>query len=310
MVRLVWWCLCTVLAACAGGARLADADPRLARIEAVLAGLGPGVEAAYWLGPPSGAPELAWRAEAPMPVASTIKAAYLVEWFAAHPDRLDEPSAAAAAILADDQHVALRHFSAAARATARTALAGASVRRIAEAMISGRGVDNPTYNAAANVVTAWAGGPAALTTRLHARSPAWQGLQVRRYMLADRTEHGDNTATGAALAAVFGMLANRAVPGMPSTALEAARHELRLARPPAGGGSGFGKDGALASEPLTRVYAGWVERDREVLVHVVMLARHGVPETDRAVANTALAAAAKRIEAILLAGDVPPDPAR
>ena len=310
MLRRWWWCSCLFLAACAGGAVPADVDSRPARIARVLADLGPGVQAAYWLGPPLGEPELAAQSDVAMPVASTIKAAYLVEWFAAHHDRLDEPSPVAAAILADDQHVALRHFSPAARATARAALAEASVRRIAEAMISGRGVDNPTYNAAANVVTAWAGGPAALTARLHARSPSWQGLEVRRYMLADRAEHGDNTATAAALAAVFGMLARREVPGVPLPALEAARHELRLGRPPAGGGSGFGKDGALASEPLTRVYAGWVERDGEVRVHVVMLARHGVPEAERAAANTALAAAARRIEAILLGGEAPPDPSR
>ncbi|HEX5050514.1 MAG TPA: serine hydrolase [Planctomycetota bacterium] len=292
-----------LLAACTSAPR-GDraADPALlARVRAIVAELGPGVRAGVWLSPPLGEPLLSLGADEPMPVASAIKAGYLVELFAALPAKLDEPLPGAAAVLGDAGHPAVAHFSAAQRTKAQQALGTASVRRIGEVMITGKGVDNTTYNIAANLVTAWAGGPAWLDAKLHARDARWSGLRVRRYMLADRTTTGDNTATARSLAAVHGDLAARNVPGLDAATVEAVR--AVLARPAdTMGRRVFAKGGALDSDPVTRVEAGFREGPDGALVHVVMLERQGVPPAERAEAGQQLGAAARRIEELLLAG--------
>jgi hypothetical protein len=268
-------------------------------VRAAVAELGPGVRAAVWLGRPGQPPALAWNAELPMPCASAIKAAYLVELFAAHANALDQPLPGADVVLADATHPAVAHFSIAQRATARTALATASVRRIGEAMISGKDVDNATYNLAANLVTASLGGPVFLDAALHARSPEWAGLRVRRYMLASRTAAGDNDATAHALAAVHGQLATRSVPRLSLQLHDECR--AQLARPADDQGRArFAKGGALDSEPLTRVEAGWREGPDGPLVHVVLLAHGNVAAADRAAAGQRLGATARRIEQLLV----------
>jgi len=286
-------------AACAVPPPTPQIDPALtAHVEAAIAELGPGVRAAVWLSPPLGSPRVAIGTDEPMPVASAIKVGYLVELFAAFPDALDAPLPDAAVLLADE-HPAVAHFPAAMRQTARQALATASVRRIGEAMITGKGVDNATYNIAANVVTAHFGGPAGLLAKLHARDPSWRGLQVRRYMLADRTVHGDNEATARSLAAVHGMLARGSVPGVDARAIAAARAVLARADDPTGR-KVFAKGGSLDSDPVTRVEGGWHESTGGTLVHVVMLSQSGVAAGERAAAGKRLAAAAKRIEQMLV----------
>jgi hypothetical protein len=292
------------LAACAarpaGVADRAD-DPALdARVRAVVAEAGPGVRAAVCLGEPGHAPQLAWNVETPLPCASAIKAAYLVGLFAAHADALDTPLPGAAALLADAAHPAVAHFTAAQRETARAALGSASVRRIGEAMITGKGVDNATYNLAANLVTASCGGPTGLDARLHARAPEWAGLRVRRYMLADRVANGDNEVTARALAAVQGALAARTVPGLSPATVDACRAVLARAAD-AQGRAVFAKGGSLDSEPVTRVDAGWREGPAGTLVHVVILVQDGVPAGERGAAGRRLGAAAQRIRDLLLA---------
>ncbi len=301
MPRIVWPFV-LLLAACANAPTAAEPALRPALpqdLRAAVDALGPGVEAALWRSSPSGAPEVAWRADVPMPVASAIKVAYLVELFAAHADGLDLPLPGADAVLADDAHPAIAHLLPRHRESARRALAGASVRRIGEAMITGKGVDNATYNIAANLVTAHFGGPEGLQRRLHDRAPAWRGLAVRRYMLADRSANGDNTATAEALASVHGMLAAGAVPGVDPRALAAAREVLATGED-AAGRLAFAKGGSLDSEPVTRAYAGWRQGPQGAVVYVVMLSQSGVPAAGRAAAGDALAGAAKDLQAMLL----------
>lgn len=293
-----------VAAACAARPTpIADrADDRrlLSDVRTIVAELGPGVRAAVWLGPAGGQPTLAWNVESPLPCASSIKAAYLVEWFAAHQDALDQPPAGVADLLADDRHPAVAHFAAPQRQAAQQALGAASVRRIGEAMITGAGVDNATYNLAANVVTAHFGGPTWLEAKLHARDPAWRGLCVRRYMLADRVAHGDNEATAHALAAVHAALARRSVRGLSPATVDAVRAVLAQSPDPAGRAV-FRKGGSLDSAPVTRVEAGFCEGPRGATVHVVMLAQDGVDASARAAAGQRLGDAARRITDRLLA---------
>jgi hypothetical protein len=276
------------------------ADPALlAEVKRAIAELGPGTRAAIWLSAPRGEPLLAINVDRPMPVASAIKVGYLVELFASLPNRLDLPLPNAAGVLANEKHPAVAHFSPAQRATAEKALGNASVRRIGEAMITSKGVDNATYNLAANLVTAHLGGPTWLEAKLHARDPAWAGLHVRRYMLADRKVNGDNEATARALAAVHSDLALAAVPGVDAHTVAAAR--AIIARPADASGRGvFAKGGSLDSDPVTRVEAGWHESPDRTLVHVVMLAQDGVPSTERSAAGQRLGNAARSIEAMLV----------
>lgn len=302
LLALATAALFALLPACAAGRRpVADraVDPQLrADVQQLVAELGPGVRAAVWFGPADGEPHLAWNVETPLPCASAIKAAYLVELFAAHATALGKPLPGADAVLADGKHPAVAHFTAEQRATAQKALGGASVHRIAEAMISGKGVDNLTYNLAANLVTASFGGPAWLEAKLHARAPEWRGLQVRRYMLADRTVHGDNEATAHALADVHARLARADLPGVPQLAIDAARSVLARATD-AQGRANYGKNGALDSDPITRVDAGWRTGPDGAFVHVVMLAHDGVPSAERAAAGQRLGAAVAAITARL-----------
>ncbi|MEO6597657.1 MAG: hypothetical protein ABIP94_23175 [Planctomycetota bacterium] len=296
-------CLLFLLAACGTTTRShpdAANDPALlAEVRAVIAELGPGVRASLWLSLPLGEPLLALGADKPMPVASAIKAGYLVELFAALPNGLDAPLPGAAAVLADGKHPAVARFSPTQRATAQMALGTASVHRIGEAMIAGKGVDNATYNIAANLVTAFFGGPTWLEAKLHARDPEWHGLHVRRYMLANR-ETGDNTATAYALAAVHGRLALGDVPGLDARTVAAVRDVM--ARPTdAIGRRVFAKSGALNSDPITRVEAGWREGPNGALVHVVMLSKSGVPADEQAKSGQLLGEAALRIQGLLLA---------
>lgn len=294
------------LAACSAApapTRVADraADPRLlAEVKALVAELGPGMRAAVWLGPANGEPTLAWNVETPLPSASAIKAAYLVELFAARAEALDAPLPGADAVLADAKHPAIAHFTDAQRATARKLLGGASTRRIAEAMIASKGVDNVTYNIAANLVTAFFGGPTWLDDKLHARAGQWRDLRVRRYMLTDRHADGDNEATAHALAAVHAALATRSVAGLSPATIDACR--AVLARPAdAQGRLAFAKSGALDSEPVTRVEAGWREGPQGAVVYVVMLAQDDVAASERAAAGQRLGAAAQRLQERLLA---------
>lgn len=290
------------------------------QVAAVVASLGPTARAAVWFGTRDGEALLAWNADTPMPAASAIKAAYLIEAFAAQADAgpsfvaipnavpaltdlplappasLDAPLPGADAVLADARHPAVAHFTPAQRATALRLLGGQSTHRVCEAMISSKGVDNATYNVAANLVTARFGGPAALTQRLHARDPRFAGLQVRRYMLADRAANGDNTATAAALAAVHQTLARGRVPGMATATVMACRRVLADGEDDAGRAV-FRKDGALDSAPSTRTRAGWRQGADGTRVFAILLA----DERAGAAVGTRLDDAAQRIEALLFA---------
>ena len=154
----------------------------------------------------------------PLATASAIKAAYLVELFAAHAQQLDDPLAGSD-VLRDPQHPAVAHFDADTQRDIAAALVGATCREVGWAMIrsqlgpEGRRVSNAVYNAAANLTTTLCGGPHRLTEQIRARIPAAEGLAVRRYMLAPRNVTGDNTATPAGLAAVFGAIAAGEVAG-------------------------------------------------------------------------------------------------
>ena len=273
-------------------------------VAAIIASLGPTAKAAIWFGPPDGPPEVAWHARRPMPAASAIKVAHLIEVCAARAralpgttattSALEEPLPGATATLDDPSHPAVAHFTPNQRATARHLLGDRTTLGVCEAMIHGRDVDNATYNLAANLVTAHLGGPGELTRRLHARDPRFAGVQVRRYMLADRRTHGDNEVTAEALSALLDALALGRVPGLDAATVAACRRVLADGQD-AAGRAVFRKDGALDSAPATRTRAGWREGAEGARVFVILLSDTGAG----AATGTRLEEAVRRIESLL-----------
>lgn len=243
-------------------------DRELARL---LAPHGATLRIGLWLGEPE---HVLYERDAgqTLPVASAIKTAFLIEFFAAHAGGLDARPADFAPLCADPTHPAFAHFAAPLRAEITRDLAHASVREVGRAMIRGDGVSNGVYNAAANLVTAWLGGPAALTARIHARDPDFASLVVRRYMLA-RRESGDNEASARGLAAPFQRLLQASLAGVDDDTHAAIRAVLR-GSDHAQFGEHLHKSGALDSAPITRVETGaFPSAGGAPLIYVVMLAQ-------------------------------------
>lgn len=250
------------------------------RVEDLLRRDGQGIEATAWLGGASGP---AWYERHPsraMPTASAIKTFFLVELFASRRGDLDRPIPGAGEILDDDGHPAISHFSPEQREEIRRILGRASARRVGEIMMGKAPASNAVYNAAANLVTAILGGPEALTGLIHARDEAFSGVFVRRYMLRDRKQTGDNEAPAAALAALYQKLASRNLPGVDEDTIEAIRGAM-IRSGDQETGIVYSKGGSLNSDPLTRVQAGWKETTGGVVVYVVMTS-HPAPGSRQA----------------------------
>jgi len=253
-------------------------------VDGLIEGLGSGVRTGVAVFPLEGAGGLRIAADAVLPTASAIKTAIMVEMFARFAGSLDAPAPGLDAILRDD-HPAVAHFEAGGRDEIRAGLSGSSVRRIGRVMLGSEGASNLVYNAASNVAIALLGGPDETTRLIHGRSPGFESIMVRRYMLTDRMARGDNEATADGLAAVLRALAARELPGLDAATVEACRMAVEVSDDPVRGRRHF-KNGSLDSTPITRVSSGWYERpEGPPVVYVVMLAQDdpgGVPSAEAA----------------------------
>ncbi len=277
----------------------ADAASLLQAVVAMRDAHGDGATAGLWLGNADGEPWLELHADEIRPTASAIKTFYLVELFDIYAGRLDEPLPAADEVLDDSSHPALSHFTAEVQQEIRHALRGASIRHIGEVMMGQVDVPNATYNAAANLVTAALGGPEALTKRIHARDSAFHTVAVRRYMLRDRQETGDNEASTTALATLYRNLASGRVGGLDPETMEAVRSASVLEDTLAGWRR-FGKDGSLHTDPLAEIRAGWVENGSERIVYVVMTTQPEPGPDGRSASGTRLSRLADALRDKLL----------
>lgn len=259
------------------------AGPLGDRIDRVVQGRlaeGPeGTTLTVWAGFADGRELYARDADRPMPVASAIKAAILLELYAKYEGEIDQRPAAASRLLDDENHPAFAHYRKSSRAKVREALGDSTVDEIGRVMIGKTKAPNLVYNGAANVAIGLLGGPQEANRSIRKRDPAFGGLTLNRYMLANRTERGDNTATASALAAVHRRLATRNLPGLREETIDRVRAVLAAGD---GGSRLFSKGGSLTSDPLTRVRAGWREGDRRSLVWVVMgsAPKEGLPDTE------------------------------
>ena len=259
-------------------------------IGALLSEHGDAVVAHLWVGGDSGNAWFELTADQPSATASAIKTFYLVELFATYRGRLDTPLPGADAVLTNDEHPAISHFSSEQRAEIRRGLGAASVRRVGEVMMGKASASNAVYNAAANLTTAVLGGPERLTKLIRDRDPAFARVSVRRYMLRDRKNPGDNEAPAVALAALYQRLAARALTGIDNETMRAIR-EAMIQEDIDNVGRRFSKSGSLSSDPLTEVRAGWWETARGSLIYVVMLRQStagptGAPSSSQRLAKT------------------------
>ena len=211
----------------------AASEPIAAALAAVPADGFTGLGRSVWIGTADlglhdGEPLYAESADVPRPAASSIKTAYLVEFFLDRAATLDEPVPDAVDVVGNPEHPAIVHFDADTQAEIKEHLETATARTVGRHMIRGTGVSNPVYNAAANLVTAFLGGPPELTARIQARHPDFAGIDSRRYMLAARDVTGDNTATAGSLAAVLAAVARGDVPGISPETHDAMRDILFL----------------------------------------------------------------------------------
>lgn len=249
--------------------------PEIQKIEQTIARLesgSDGIQYSVWLGQPNGEIWFAYNSNTIRPAASAIKTAILIEFFDERIDSLDAPVPDLDTILDNPKSSAIGHFTPEQKAAARTELRGLTARQLAEAMIHKEHIQtNAAYNGATNVAIEYLGGPQALTDRIRRRFPNSDGLQIARYMLADRQKNGDNLLTANSLAAVLGFLAQTPVNDRlrteARTVLFLESDEFR--------GDHYYKGGTLTSPPQVRIQAGWWEKDRAVSVYVV-IATHPV----------------------------------
>ncbi len=246
-------------------------DSEILPIErAVLESSSSGIEYSVWLGSSDGEVWYRHNADVVRPAASAIKTAVLVEFFSEQLDSLDQPFGALATILNSSDGAAIRHFNLEKQAAARNELRDLTARQLAEAMISKKHVEtNAAYNATANVIIEYLGGPAVVSERLHRRFPQADGLKVARYMLADRQQNDDNLLTAESLATVLRYLAG-------DTANDDLRESARavlLLETDEDRGVHYYKGGTLSSNPPVRIEAGWWDSQGAACIYVVIATR-------------------------------------
>jgi hypothetical protein len=267
--------------------RAADPAEVGREIEGMLAKHGDGVAASAWVGGAKGAAWFEREAAAVRPTASAVKTFFLVELFDQYRGRLDEPLEGAEAVLGDDSHPAIAHFSSQQREEIRKELGGKSVRYVARAMMGQEKVSNIVYNAAANVVMAALGGPEKLTEAIHRRDRAFESVAVRRYMLRDRQVPGDNEATAGGIAALYQHLASKELAGVDEGTMGAVWDALYRGEKE-GMGKHYDKVGDLQSDPLTGVRAGWWETAAGPVVYVVMVEQPNPGQKTRSASGAAV----------------------
>ncbi len=271
-------------------------ESETSNIEHVVAQLennGSDIQYSIWLGSPDGEAWHRHNADIVRPAASAIKTAILIEFFSEQINSLDMPFPELNGILDNPLSPAIGHFDLEQQAAARSELRGLTARQLAEAMIHKEHIEtNAAYNAAANVIIEYLGGPTTLTERVRRRFPHADGLQIARYMLADRQKNADNLLTAESLSIVLSFLAQTTTD---EPMRDAARAVLLLEKD-ASRGDHFYKGGTLTSEPQVRIEAGWWDHQGVACVYVVIATRPVKGEKDFDEVRTSLGELSKIVQ--------------
>lgn len=288
-----------------GPAVTRDKDPMVRQIRLALEQHGDGVVAGIWVGSEANQADYSLGGRQIHPAASAIKTAFLIELYAKYAQDLDQIPSGLDQILVD-KHPAISHFTELQRREIRRHLSTATARSIGRIMMGSEAATNIVYNAAANVTTALLGGPESLTNAIHARSPDFTDIVVRRYMLASRNVRGDNTASPAALAAVLHQIAMRQLERIDAATLDAIIDAILASEKRYGlAGEHHFKDGALDSIPLTRVQSGWwlPPEVSKPIVYVVMVEQPSYGGRQPSEAATRISQLSQSLTQIVLSSD-------
>ncbi len=242
-----------------------------------LEGESSNIQYSIWLGSPDGEAWYRHNADTLRPAASAIKTAILIEFFSEQANSLDMPFTELNGMIDNPLNPAISHFDLSQQAAVRSELRGLTARQLAEAMIHKKHIEtNAAYNAAANVIIEYLGGPAKLTERVRHRFPRADGLQIARYMLADRQKNTDNLLTAESLSLLLIFLAKNTT----DDALRDASRAVLLLERDVSRGDHYYKGGTLTSEPQVRIEAGWWDHNGGACIYVVIATRPVSGEKD------------------------------
>ncbi len=232
-----------------------------------------------WLGTDDLQPLYRHQADRWMPAASAIKTAILVELFAKYHESLPTAPKEVSNSL-EPQHPAVKHFNRTQQGLIQAGLSHQSAQDLGKIMMGSKTESNLVYNAAANVNIALLGGPEKTTELIASRYQRPIGIKLQRYMLAPRDEPGDNLATAEGLATVLCHIANGNLPNVdPGTSQAVAEAIILTSRRFELTGIHQLKDGALDSDPLTRVQSGFYRPQRQGNAYIyVVMASQAAPQ--------------------------------
>jgi hypothetical protein len=302
MAAALWACLSTPASAQPARSVRRDLTGLGPRVDGLLREHGDGVTASVWVGGADGPAWFERLAIDPRATASAIKTFYLVELFDTYAGQLDRPLPGIDAVLRDDSHPAISHFTPEQRDEIRRGLTGIPARQVGLIMMGSAPASNVVYNAAANVTTVALGGPEALTRLIRMRDPAFGLVSARRYMLRNRREHGDNEAPALALAVLYQRLASRSLAGIDAPTMDAIVAAVRRRDDPALGRH-YDKGGSLDTDPMCEVRAGWYDTAKGRLVYVAMTLQPAPGAAGRAASSQRLARTADAVaDALVQAG--------
>ncbi|MCH2182461.1 MAG: hypothetical protein MK108_10690 [Mariniblastus sp.] len=210
-----------------------------------------------------------------LPAASSVKSILLLELFNRYAEELDQqPRQDIAAIVQNRKHPAVAHFSERSQQEIAAELSVVSIKQLGSILIdskdpSGKTYSNIVYNGAANVAIALLGGPAAATAQMQQRHDAFQGVHLRRYMLARRNVTGDNTATPFALATLFQTTVGKTPPDVMGNTVQELTDILHVTDYP-NGAKLYAKGGTLYSDPVTQVRSGHYSNGTRTMNYAIM----------------------------------------
>jgi len=215
------------------------------------------------------------NSELELPAASSIKSHILLELFVKFAEELESTERDdIKKIVNDPKHPAIAHFSSKSKKLIAEELSSVSIQDLGSILIdyedqSGKKYSNAVYNAASNVAIALLDGPEGATAAIQNRHEAFENVNVRRYMLANRNVTGDNTATPLGLATLFHISVGKAPKGVKAKITKEVANILHSVDYK-NGAKLYYKGGTLYSNPVTQVRSGQYRKGKIRMNYAIM----------------------------------------